>query len=204
MNRSNSRKQKFGTALLLSFCCICFLPARADVKLYDYEITVELVETRELEYENSSLAPVTEARISYAAADGSDDTNYETITYGNGKAYGLMRDGDFEIGEGQGVVVRITHDANTTPTQADFDCSANAILRMLLDVKLSRNIFLYVTVPDDSFSGIVTAMCNEHFAVFTPKLEVPYKTTAMILIKDQSGQHRTNVCYAPTSTGPLR
>lgn len=197
------RKHKTSLAVLLALGSICLLPARADVKLYDYEIMVEVVETNELRYKDSPLAPVTEARISYAAADGSDDTNYETIAFGNGKAYGLVRDGDFVIGEGQGVVVRVKHDAQY-PSQADFDSAANAIVRMFLEVHLSRNIFQYVVVPDDSYSGIVQAMGNEHFQVFTSRPDIPYKITASILLSNESGTQSTTVCYAPTSSGPIR
>jgi hypothetical protein len=194
---------KTWTALLLALCSISFLPARAGGQLYDYEVTIEVVETNELRYKDSPLSPVTEARISYAPADGSNDSDYETITYGNGKAYGLLREGEFVIGEGQGVIIRVEHD-DANPIQADFDSAANAIARMFLEVRRSDNIFQYVVVPDDSYSGIVDAMGNEHFQVFTSQPDVPYKVTASILIRDQSGLHSTTVCYAPTSTGSIR
>jgi len=187
--------------LIITAGCVGFLPARAGWTPYDWLITIELTENpNQLDYKDSSLSPVTEARISYATADGSNSTDYETIWFGNGKAYGIEREEDFSIGDGQGVAIKIVHDGSL-PTNADLHAAANAIIRMYLDVHASRNNFQFVIVPDDSFSGIISALGDEHFQVFTPRLEVPYQVSALILIQDESGKQKQTVCYAPTSGG---
>lgn len=197
----NQQKYRFLVAVALSLYFICFLPARAGIAVpYKYLITIELVETDELNYDGSPLAPVTEALISCSDADGSNEYAYETIWYCKGQAYGLERHGDLEFGAGQPVAIKVVH-KDQAPIQADFDAAANAIIRMFLDVNAGSNVFLYASVPDDSIAGIVASFSNEHFYAYTQEVDRPYQLSALMLIKNESGTSKTSVCYAPTSSG---
>jgi hypothetical protein len=134
-------------------------------------------------------------------ADGSSDNyQYETLWFSKGRAYGLERLGILNIGQGQSVAIKVVHKTKI-PDESDFKAAANAILRIFLDVRISRNSLQSVVVPNDSFSPIIAALTEEHFAKFFAPIETPYQIAGALFMQDESYKQTATMCYAPNSFG---
>lgn len=154
----------------------------------------------QFKYAGSALSPVVEAHIRYEKSDDSFSADYETIYFCKGRPFGLNRLSQLDIGEGQSIAVKVTHKTKT-PTSYDFRAAANCIARMLLDVRVSRNALQAVTVPDDSYSYIISEMATERFQPFFAPLETPYQIAGALFLQDESHRHSQLMCYAPNSAG---
>jgi hypothetical protein len=176
-------------------------PTFAQWHPYDWLITVETEEIPyQLNYAGSKLTPLVEAHISYAKADESNRTEYETISFCKGRAFGLKRLSLMNIGPGESVAVKVVHKTKN-PTNYDYIAAANSIVRMLLDVRVSHNALQSVTVPDESYIPVTAQMSLERFEPFFAPLETPYQIAGAIFIQDESHKHTKMMCYAPNSPG---
>jgi len=146
------------------------------------------------------LTPVVEAHISFAKADESERTKYETIYFCKGRAFGLHRFNYLDVGPGESVAVKVRHKTQN-PTAYDYKAAANCVVRMLLDVRVSRNALQSVTLPDDSFSYITNEMGTERFEPFFAPIETPYQIAGALFVQDESHKHQQLMCYAPNSPG---
>jgi hypothetical protein len=188
-------------ALVLLWCCICLVPAQATWRPYEWLVTIETEPVPgQFKYKGSTIAPVVETHISYAKADGSESTKYETLWYGNGRAYGLERSHNLDIDSGRGVGIRVIHKTQN-PTEDEYTAAANSIVRLLLDLRNNRDSIAMIIVPDGSFSGICGQLFTEHFVPFRAPLEVPYQIAGALFIQDESDKHTQTLCYAPNSAG---
>ncbi|PWT95530.1 MAG: hypothetical protein C5B53_11235 [Candidatus Melainabacteria bacterium] len=194
--------RKLAIAVSLSWLSlICFPAIAADWHPYDWLLTVETEEIpNQFKYAGSRLTPLVEAHISFAKADNSYQGNYETIYYCKGRAFGLNRFGLLDVGPGQSVAVRVVHKTKN-PTTYDYKAAANAVIRMLLDVRTSHNALQSVTIPDDSYSSVTAEMAGERFEPFFAPLETPYQIAGALFVQDESHKHSQLMCYAPNSPG---
>jgi hypothetical protein len=197
----NKQFIKIAAKVTLTFCLLCFLPAHAGWQPYDWLVTIETEGiSGQFEYAGSTLKPVVLARISYARADGSDNTNYQTLWYCNGKPFGLERAGSLNVNPGQGVAMQIIHKTNP-PTSGDYAAAANSILRIYLDIRVNQSMPCAIIVPDQSFDQIITDLTKQHFALLNSQLETPYQTGATLFLQDSSNQ-RNQTLYQLSDTSP--
>lgn len=188
-------------AIVTMFFCSSFGPVCAGWQPYEWLVTIQTEELPyQLNYAGSQLTPVVEVQISYARADGSQDTKYETLWFCRGKALGLEREQLLDVGPGQSVAIRVIHKTKI-PKSYDFKAAANSILRLFLDVRASCNMLQTVIVPKDSFSPITDELSNEHFSVFYAPLDIPYQIACPLFIQDEDDKQTQTMCYAPNSAG---
>ncbi len=197
----NKRSSLFLFALMFSVLVDFSCPARAVWQPYEYLVTIETKELPEqLRYAGCTIRPLIKAYIKRAQADGSDESNYETLWFCKGKLFGLERIAPLNVPKGSSIGIKVVH-LTKTPGDQEFECAAESILCIYVDGRLNNDAIPTVTVPDESFAPIVSALGEEHFQVVSAPLEVPVQISAGIFLRDESGQHVTNMCYAPGSYG---
>lgn len=185
------------SAILLNLSC----PAGALWQPYEYLVTIETKEfPDQLRYAGCNIRPLIKAYIKRAEADGSNESRYETLWFCKGKLFGLERVGSLNVPRGSSIGIKVVH-LTKTPSDYEFACAAESILRIYVDGRLNNDAIPTVTVPDESFASIVSALGEEHFQVVSVALEVPVQISAGMFLRDESGQHVTNMCYAPNSYG---
>jgi hypothetical protein len=151
-----------------------------------------------LRYTGSTLNPLVKTYISYAKYDGSNESNYETLWFCRGKAYGLERAAPLSIDRGASVGIRVNF-KSAKPGPSEFKAAAQSILRMYLDARLNRDSVQTAIIPDDNFSDVVSAMADEHFQIVQMQLEVPVQLASSIFMQDVSDKQTQHMCYAPGS-----
>jgi len=67
------------------------------------------------------------------------------------------------VAGGDGVAINVTH--KTTPTPEELRASANAIIHLVLDSLVNRNVVALVTVPAGSYDAIISQMQAQNFQV---------------------------------------
>ena len=196
-------KQIFNLAMrvMLALCLLCFLPARAGFQPYNWLVSVETEEIPgQFQYAGSILQPVVLARISFAKADGSEDTPYETLWLCGGKLFGLERYNALGVDRGQSISIKVTHKTKI-PSANDYRAAAKSIVRVFLDVRTHNSMLQSVIVPDLSFTQILNELGNEHFSAFNVPILTPYQLAAAMFMQDESDQHTQTICYSPNSPG---
>jgi hypothetical protein len=189
--------------IVLALCLLCLSSARADWQPYSWLVTIETEEfPSQFQYQGSILRPLVLARVSYARADGSDSTPYETLWFCDGKPFGLDRTNQLNIDQGEGVAIKVIH-KTVVPSAAEYRAAAKSILRLFLDVRINSCMVQSVVLPDNSFLAILNELQNDHFAVFNVPLERPYQIAALMFVQDESDQQTRTVCYAPNSPGSV-
>lgn len=145
----------------------------ADRLARPYDWTVELQTKRlqhQFEYTGSHLHGVEKVHVTYVhTATASDPdphpTDYEDFWYHDGKPLGLERKHSFDIDQGDGISILVSH-KDGSATDQECKAAANAILRATVDSYLNKNAILQVRVEPDSFDRIkqdlIDQGCLEH------------------------------------------
>jgi hypothetical protein len=192
---------RIALAAAFAFACLVFAPAQAGWQPYEYLVTIETAEfPRQLQYSGCPLRPLNKAFIKCAKANGDDQYNYENLWFCQGKAFGLERLASWAVPSGSSIGIKITH-RTVNPSVYEALAAAEAILRIYVDARLNSVSVPTVTVPDETYNDIIVALENEHFYPIVTRLEVPVQISAGIFMRDQSGRHVLNLCYAPGSYG---
>ncbi|MBX9938333.1 MAG: hypothetical protein K2Y32_03740 [Candidatus Obscuribacterales bacterium] len=146
---------------------ICFLSmflwqsnAQAELVSYPYDWMVEIKSKpliRQFQFSGSQLKQVEKLDIHYhPAKDSETKTQYEYLWYSKGKALGLEKNRKFDLPEGEGVAIRVTHSA--VPTEGEKKACAGGILRVALDAFLNKNPVVQVRLPHSSFNEIANRL----------------------------------------------
>ncbi len=154
---------------------------------FDWVVEIETKElAKQFEYTGSHLKPIVKTHIVfYATVDEADKKSYEDIWYHNGKPCGLERLGNLTIRPGDGIAIKIKHKTDS-PTEGEYKAAANAILRIILDANLNHNSVAIVTLPDGSYSPIISELRNQN-AVDAPPHDADHPLESVVNIFLQSG-----------------
>lgn len=134
--------------------------AQAELVSYPYDWTIEIKSkplVRQFQFSGSQLKQVEKLDIQYhPAKDSETKTQYEYLWYSQGKALGLEKKRKFDLPEGEGVAIRVTHGA--APTEGEKKACAGGVLRVALDAFLNKNPVVQVRLPHSSFYEIANRL----------------------------------------------
>jgi hypothetical protein len=162
-------------------------PAHSTSKDQPYDWTVDIKTQqlqRQFDYPGTKLTPVVKTELQYYPMDAqSNKTKYEHIWYCKGKALGLERLHKFQITEGDGIAIKISHKTDD-PTSGEYKAAANAILRILIDAYLNKNALVTVKIPPNSFSPISNELrSNPHIDTSGGGSETPVSSGVPIFLQ---------------------
>jgi len=143
--------------------------AKADPinKPYDWLINVQTQQfPRAFTYRNSQIQGVIKATVNYQQdSDPNKQTEYEYLWFHDSKTLGVEKLHTFDVTKGDGVAISVTH--KTTPTPEELKASGNAVVHLVLDSVVNKNVVALITVPYGSFDGIVAQMQAQNFQVLS-------------------------------------
>lgn len=139
-------------------------PAFADGMVsFPYDWVLELKTkplTRQFEYQGSTLKKIEKVLVEYhPAKDADTKTAYEYLWYNGGKALGMEKQRKFDLPQGEGVAIRVSH-MNGSSTEGENKAAANAILRLALDTYLNKNPIVQVRLPAETFNDIANHLVS--------------------------------------------
>ena len=110
-----------------------------------------------LNYEGSSLNPLTKVSVNFAQPVGSTIKLYEHLYYARRQVVGCKRKiREIGIKSGTAGILKIV-----ALKPDETSAAANAALRILLDVSLHDCMVKSLTIPDAYFKPIVEALCEQ-------------------------------------------
>jgi len=160
---------KFGVlaSIVLSsvFCFngthICRAQSTAEDDLWsDWQVTISASSLQQyLDYPGSSLHNVRGMKIAWAQPVGKASNSYEDLWYSDSTPVGCKRWQALGITPGTGGVVRIV---NANPEESG--AVANAVLRICLDLALTKCMLKYIVVPRPVFKDVVAELSHPGLA----------------------------------------
>jgi hypothetical protein len=140
---------------------ICRAQSTAEDDMWsDWQMTISASSLQQyLDYPGSSLHNVSDMKIAWAQPAGKASNPYEDLWYSESTPIGCKRWQALGITPGTGGVVRIL---NTNP--AESGAVANAVLRICLDLALTKCMLKYIVVPRPVFKDVVAALSHPGLA----------------------------------------
>jgi|AGTN01.2.fsa_nt_gi hypothetical protein len=182
-------------------CFVCQLPCIGLPGLgrtHDYVVLIETEpEPAMFEFPGCRIGPVVKASISYYQPDRPDlaRIEYEKLYYHDWQPIGCRRLKDLEFPHGGNVGIEVRHKRGFA-TKAELGASADAILRMFIDLFAERTAASAIIVPDDSMDGICEEMNRwKFYAGDQAKPEVPIICPIILPIENSSGNTKKVLYY---------
>lgn len=184
-------------------CFVCQLPCIGLPGLgraHDYVFVIETEpEPALFEFPGSRIGPVVKASVSYYRPDRPDldRVEYEKIYYHEWQPIGCRRLRELDFPNGGNVCIEVRHKRGFA-SNAELGASADAILRMFIDIFAKRTSASAIIVPDDSMDGICEEMNRwKFYADDQSKPEVPIICPMILPIQNSSGSTKKALYYMP-------
>lgn len=149
--------------VVLLLCVVCFsnpvLAASDDDRWKDWQVQISSKSLQNfLAYPQSKLPSISEVTVVYAQPDDAAVTTYESLWYTKGQPIGCHRWNNLDLTPGTAGVIKVL---DTEPSR--IQATANAVLRICLDLALSRCMTRYVSVPQNCFKSMILALEEKGF-----------------------------------------
>lgn len=127
----------------------------------------------QFEHKCFNLRDIVKTRVRFGRNldPNSSAVGYEQMWFHDGRALGMERHNELSITPKSNVGIRISH--STCPSTAEAKAAANAILRLVLDVKLHGSNVPVVRVPSSTFTAVSQALQNRGGKVLDGGQEAP-------------------------------
>ncbi len=194
--RSSVAKAMFTTLVISAIAPLAVIATDAIDKPYDWtvEVKTEKME-RHFEYEGSTLKPVSRANIRYyPMADEDNKIDYEDIWFHNGKALGLERKHKFELNEGDGIAIKVSHKTDS-PDAEEIKAAADAISLVYLDSYLHRNPIVTVIVKNPVFHDISNALQEQHWEILPEVTDTALDAQVIMHLQSEDGETKQTFKY---------
>lgn len=136
----------------------------------NYQWTIEIDTQqipRQFQYNGSVLTQVVKAQARYfSSTDPSTQTQYETMWYSNGRSLGMERQNKLQIRQGDTIAIIVVHKSGSAQSD-EQRAAAKAIMKMVVDANLNKNMVATIKVPIESFSTIAQEFQNYRFSPMT-------------------------------------
>lgn len=194
--RSSFAKAMFTTLVLSALAPLAVIATDAIDRPYDWtvEIKTEKME-RHFEYEGSTLKPVSRADIRYYPMHDEDNkTDYEEVWFHHGKALGLERKNKFELPEGEGIAIKVSHKTDT-PDEEEIKAAADAISLVYLDSYLHRNPIVTVIVKNPVFHNISNALQEQQWQILPDVTDTAIDAQVILYLQSEDGETKQTFKY---------
>lgn len=199
--RSSFSKAMFATFIVSAIAPLAVIATSGIDKPYDWtvEVKTEKLE-RHFEYEGSTLKPVCRADIDYyPMTDEDHKTDYEEIWFHNGKALGLERKHKFDLTEGEGVAIKVTHKTDS-PDAEEIKAAADAISLVYLDSYLNRNPVVTVIVKGPVFHDISNALLEQQWQILPEVTDTAIDAQVILYLQSEDGSVKETLKYQSPPT----
>lgn len=188
-------------AIGLLACLLCQLPCVGVAGLsrsHDFIVLIETEpEPKLFEFPGSRIGPVVKTNISYYRPDRPDldRIEYERLYYHDWQPIGCRRLKKLDFPHGGNIAIEVRHKRGFA-TNAELGASADAILRMFVDLFAERAAASSIIVPDDSMDGICEEMNRwKFYAGDEARPEVPIVCPIILPIENASGRIKKVLYY---------
>jgi hypothetical protein len=147
---------------------LALAPAKAfgDGFTYDWIVDIETAQLKNyFQYKGATLKDVVQAKVTFRPGDADDNvksTRYEDFWYSEFKPLGLDRYKTLDKMDREHVAIRI-RPSSAVASMSEAWASANATLRIMLDVYRRGSMVTAVYAPAHSFSLIANAFQQQGF-----------------------------------------
>ena len=164
---------------------------------FDYIFVVETEHLKdEFEYNGSRIGPVVKVNVSYYKPGQTKPTRYENLWYHGWQVLGCKRFTPLALGNSQ-VAIEMRHKERRN-NKAENAAGANAMLRVFLEVLMSKSSVSTFIVPDLDFGAIENEMGQASFyGGNPPEPDKPTNCCLAMPLRSSSGSSRRFLFYRP-------
>lgn len=136
---------------------------------FDWTVEIDTKPMKnQFQYTGSELKELIKAKVSfYKMSDEDNKTDYEDLWYAKSKTLGMERHHKLDITQGDAVCIKVKHLGDST-SYDEQRSAAKAVMKMVLDTTINKNMVATIKVPASSFSTISAEIQNYNFVPAGP------------------------------------